>query len=73
MLLNDCMQAVVNYFTDQEWCSSCENIAKFVARRLFLLLIVFAIICCQWYINFFLSVILPLTCWPIIDHTQVAA
>ncbi|MED6160897.1 hypothetical protein PIB30_055541 [Stylosanthes scabra] len=32
-LLNDCMQAIVNYFTDQEWHSSCENIAKFVASR----------------------------------------
>ncbi|MED6175665.1 hypothetical protein PIB30_080561 [Stylosanthes scabra] len=27
------MQAIVNYFTDQEWHSSCENIAKFVASR----------------------------------------
>ncbi|KAK7312603.1 hypothetical protein VNO77_36578 [Canavalia gladiata] len=33
VLLNDCMQAIVNYFTDQEWCSSCENIAKFIACR----------------------------------------
>ncbi|XP_004506066.1 uncharacterized protein [Cicer arietinum] len=33
MLLNDCMQATVDYFTDQEWCSSCENIAKFIACR----------------------------------------
>nr|XP_029147206.1 uncharacterized protein LOC112736501 isoform X3 [Arachis hypogaea] len=33
VLLNDCMQAIVNYFTDQEWHSSCENIAKFVASR----------------------------------------
>ncbi|KAF7805643.1 uncharacterized protein G2W53_037804 [Senna tora] len=33
ILLNDCMQAVVNYFTDQEWSSSCENIAKFIACR----------------------------------------
>ncbi|RZB74888.1 uncharacterized protein LOC114379064 isoform X1 [Glycine soja] len=33
VLLNDCMEAIVNYFTDQEWCSSCENIAKFIACR----------------------------------------
>ncbi|KAK4255159.1 hypothetical protein QN277_008191 [Acacia crassicarpa] len=33
MLLNDCMQAAVNFFTDQEWSSSCENIAKFIACR----------------------------------------
>ncbi|XP_057456079.1 uncharacterized protein LOC130747226 isoform X2 [Lotus japonicus] len=33
VLLNDCMQAIVNYFTDQEWHSSCENIAKFIACR----------------------------------------
>ena len=39
VLLNDCMQAIVNYFTDQEWHSSCENIAKFVASWLLLLLV----------------------------------
>ncbi|KAI5388991.1 hypothetical protein KIW84_074591 [Lathyrus oleraceus] len=33
VLLSDCMQATVNYFTDQEWCASCENIAKFIACR----------------------------------------
>ncbi|KAK7262252.1 hypothetical protein RJT34_29816 [Clitoria ternatea] len=33
VLLSDCMQTIVNYFTDQEWCSSCENIAKFIACR----------------------------------------
>ncbi|TKY67160.1 hypothetical protein E2542_SST10052 [Spatholobus suberectus] len=33
VLLNDCMEAIVNYFTDQEWCSSCENIGKFIACR----------------------------------------
>ncbi|GAU41239.1 hypothetical protein TSUD_97730 [Trifolium subterraneum] len=33
VLLNDCMKAIVNYFTDQEWRSSCENIAKFIACR----------------------------------------
>ncbi|BAT90508.1 hypothetical protein LR48_Vigan08g147000 [Vigna angularis] len=33
VLLKDCMEAIVNYFTDQEWCSSCENIAKFIACR----------------------------------------
>ncbi|QHO24462.1 uncharacterized protein DS421_12g372440 [Arachis hypogaea] len=33
VLLNDCMQAIVNYFTDQEWHSSCGNVAKFVASR----------------------------------------
>ncbi|XP_054812585.1 uncharacterized protein LOC129313467 isoform X2 [Prosopis cineraria] len=33
IILNDCMQAIVNYFTDQEWSSSCENIAKFIACR----------------------------------------
>ncbi|XP_027360672.1 uncharacterized protein LOC113868894 isoform X1 [Abrus precatorius] len=33
VLLSDCMQAIVNYFTDQEWCSSCENIAKFISCR----------------------------------------
>ncbi|KAK7257650.1 hypothetical protein RIF29_31782 [Crotalaria pallida] len=33
VLLNDCMQAIVNYFTDEEWCSSCEKIAKFIACR----------------------------------------
>ncbi|XLU92237.1 hypothetical protein S245_006589, partial [Arachis hypogaea] len=31
VLLNDCIQAIVNYFTDQEWHSSYESIAKFVA------------------------------------------
>lgn len=30
-VFNDCLQAVVDYFTDQEWGSSCENIAKFIA------------------------------------------
>ena len=54
VLLNDCMQAIVNYFTDQEWCSSCENIAKFIASRLFLLIIVLAFICWWWYIILFL-------------------
>ncbi|XP_025641683.1 uncharacterized protein [Arachis hypogaea] len=33
VLLNDCVEAIVNYFTDQEWHSSCENIAKFIASR----------------------------------------
>ncbi|KAG4988960.1 hypothetical protein AAZX31_11G168100 [Glycine max] len=33
VLLNDCMEVIVNYFTDQEWCSSCENVAKFIACR----------------------------------------
>ncbi|XP_058753884.1 uncharacterized protein LOC131627067 [Vicia villosa] len=33
VLLSDCMQATVNYFTDQEWCTSCENRAKFIACR----------------------------------------
>ncbi|XP_072081099.1 uncharacterized protein [Arachis hypogaea] len=33
VLLNDCIQAIVNYFTDQEWHSSYESIAKFVASR----------------------------------------
>ncbi|KAK7404794.1 hypothetical protein VNO78_05753 [Psophocarpus tetragonolobus] len=33
VLLNDCMEAIVNYFTDVEWRSSCENIAKFIACR----------------------------------------
>ncbi|KAL1367607.1 uncharacterized protein LOC107473735 isoform X1 [Arachis duranensis] len=33
VLLNDCVEAIVNYFTDQEWHSSCEKIAKFIASR----------------------------------------
>ncbi|XP_058750181.1 uncharacterized protein LOC131623194 isoform X2 [Vicia villosa] len=33
VLLSECLQATVNYFTDQEWCTSCENIAKFIACR----------------------------------------
>lgn len=33
VLLYDCLQAVADYFTDQEWCSSCENVAKFIACR----------------------------------------
>ncbi|KAI4322322.1 hypothetical protein L6164_022027 [Bauhinia variegata] len=33
VLLDDCMQAVISYFTDQEWSSSCENIAKYIACR----------------------------------------
>ncbi|XLU80925.1 hypothetical protein S245_004345, partial [Arachis hypogaea] len=33
VLLNDCVEAIVNYFTDQEWHSSCENIEKFIASR----------------------------------------
>ncbi|XP_052113713.1 uncharacterized protein LOC107473747 [Arachis duranensis] len=33
VLLNDFVEAIVNYFTDQEWHSSCENIAKFIASR----------------------------------------
>ncbi|CAL0334014.1 unnamed protein product [Lupinus luteus] len=33
VLLNDCMQAIINYFTDEEWCLSCEKIAKFIACR----------------------------------------
>ncbi|XP_072071819.1 uncharacterized protein [Arachis hypogaea] len=36
VLLNDCVEAIVNYFTDQEWHSSCENIEKFIASRYFL-------------------------------------
>ncbi|XLS49190.1 hypothetical protein HN51_009885 [Arachis hypogaea] len=39
VLLNDCIQAIVNYFTDQEWHSSYESIAKFVASRLLLFLV----------------------------------
>ncbi|RYR74428.1 hypothetical protein Ahy_A02g009144 isoform C [Arachis hypogaea] len=33
VLLNDCVEAIVNYFTVQGWHSSCENIAKFIASR----------------------------------------
>ena len=30
VLLNGYMQGIVNYFTNQEWRSSCEHIAKFI-------------------------------------------
>ncbi|XP_052114921.1 uncharacterized protein LOC107476462 isoform X3 [Arachis duranensis] len=33
VLLNDCIQGIVNYFIEQEWHSSYESIAKFVASR----------------------------------------
>lgn len=41
ILLNDCMGAVVNYFTDQEWSTSCQNIAKFIGCRLLTLVFSF--------------------------------
>ncbi|KAK9079104.1 hypothetical protein SSX86_000774 [Deinandra increscens subsp. villosa] len=31
--LNECMLALVNFFTDDEWSSSCVNVAKSVASR----------------------------------------
>lgn len=34
VLLYECMQAVIGYFTDKEWNTSCERIAKSVACRL---------------------------------------
>uniref|UniRef100_A0A2P2J722 Uncharacterized protein n=1 Tax=Rhizophora mucronata TaxID=61149 RepID=A0A2P2J722_RHIMU len=33
MLLYQCMQSVISYFTDEEWGNSCENIAKSLASR----------------------------------------
>lgn len=33
VLLYECMQAVIGYFTDKEWSTSCEKIAKSVACR----------------------------------------
>ncbi|XP_050369906.1 uncharacterized protein LOC126788005 [Argentina anserina] len=34
VLLNECMQSAISYFTDDEWESSCEKIAKSLARRI---------------------------------------
>ncbi|XP_065869281.1 uncharacterized protein [Euphorbia lathyris] len=33
ILLSECMQSAVSYFTDQEWSTSCEEIAKTLACR----------------------------------------
>ncbi|EXC31806.1 hypothetical protein L484_020633 [Morus notabilis] len=33
VLLYECMEAVISYFTDKEWKASCEKIAKSIARR----------------------------------------
>ncbi|KAJ7947878.1 Actin protein 2/3 complex subunit-like protein [Quillaja saponaria] len=33
VLMCDCMQSVVSYFTGTEWSSSCESIAKFISSR----------------------------------------
>ncbi|TXG73779.1 hypothetical protein EZV62_002358 [Acer yangbiense] len=33
VLLSECMQSVINYFTDQEWKTSCQKIAKSLACR----------------------------------------
>lgn len=37
VLLYDCMQSVINYFTDREWEACCEEIAKSLACRLSIL------------------------------------
>lgn len=37
VLLYECMEAVISYFTDKEWNASCEKIAKSIARRLIVL------------------------------------
>ncbi|KAK9940019.1 hypothetical protein M0R45_016697 [Rubus argutus] len=34
VLLHECMQSAISYFTDNEWESSCEKIAKSIARRI---------------------------------------
>ncbi|KAM5584267.1 hypothetical protein ABKV19_003901 [Rosa sericea] len=34
VLLHECMQSAISYFTDNEWESSCEKIAKSLARRI---------------------------------------
>ncbi|KAL5765686.1 hypothetical protein ACOSP7_016303 [Xanthoceras sorbifolium] len=33
VLLSECIQSVINYFTDQEWNTSCQKIAKSLALR----------------------------------------
>ena len=39
VLLYECMQALIIYFTDREWKTSCEKIAKYLASRLAVLLL----------------------------------
>ncbi|CAL8999680.1 unnamed protein product, partial [Prunus brigantina] len=33
VLLHECMQSAISYFTNEEWESSCEKIAKSLACR----------------------------------------